>query len=191
MRKFAWSLFEVFQTVAIAVVAVFFVRTFIAQPFLVSGASMEPTFSNGDYLLVDELVFRFREPVRGEVLVFRYPGDDRSFYIKRVIGLPGERVVMRNGIVTVTRPARPDASGHSGGSSVPIVLPEPYVAQLVVAGDTDVTLGDGEYYVLGDNRGSSFDSRSWGSLPEDHIVGLVRMRLWPLSSALAFSAPSY
>lgn len=179
MRKVLWSLFEVFQTVAIAVVAVFFVRTFIAQPFLVSGASMEPTFSNGDYLLVDELVFRFREPVRGEVLVFRYPGDDRSFYIKRVIGLPGERVAIVDGIVTVTK------------DNVPIVLPEPYVARNVAAGDVDVTLRNGEYYVLGDNRGSSFDSRSWGSLGEDHIVGLVRIRLWPLSSALAFSAPTY
>ena len=179
MRKTLWSLFEVFQTVAIAVVAVFVVRTFIAQPFLVSGASMEPAFSNGDYLLVDELVFRFREPVRGEVVVFRYPGDDRSFYIKRVIGLPGERVTIERGTVIV----------RSGGEE--IVLPEPYVAQSLTSGDVDVTLGEGEYYVLGDNRGFSFDSRSWGPLAEDHVVGLVRMRLWPLSSALAFSAPAY
>ncbi|MFH0806564.1 MAG: signal peptidase I [Candidatus Brennerbacteria bacterium] len=179
MRKVLWSLFEVFQTVAIAVVAVFFVRTFIAQPFLVSGASMEPTFSNGDYLLVDELVYRFREPVRGEVVVFRYPGDDRSFYIKRVIGLPGERVTIVSGAVTVTK------------DGVPIVLPEPYVAKGLMAGDGDVTLGESEYYVLGDNRGFSFDSRSWGPLPNDHMIGLVRMRLWPFSSALAFSAPSY
>jgi signal peptidase I len=180
MRKVLWSLFEVFQTVAIAVVAVFVVRTFIAQPFLVSGASMEPTFSNGDYLLVDELVYRFREPVRGEVVVFRYPGDDRSFYIKRVIGLPGERVTIMNGTVTVT--------ANDGGS---VVLPEPYVAKNLTTGDVEVTLGESEYYVLGDNRGFSFDSRSWGPLPNDHMIGLVRMRLWPLSSALAFSAPSY
>lgn len=179
MRKILWSLFEVFQTVAIAVVAVFFVRTFIAQPFLVSGASMEPTFSNGDYLLVDELTFRFREPVRGEVVVFRYPGDDRSFYIKRVIGLPGERVVIKGNEVAVWR------------EGAPVVLSEPYVARGVVSGDIDVTLGAYEYYVLGDNRGFSFDSRSWGPLQDDHMIGLVRMRLWPFSSALAISAPSY
>lgn len=179
MRKVLWSLFEVFQTVAIAVVAVFFVRTFIAQPFLVSGASMEPTFSNGDYLLVDELTYRFREPVRGEVVVFRYPGDERSFYIKRVIGLPGERVTIMNGTVRVRK------SGEE------IVLPEPYAARSVTSGDIDVTLGDTEYYVLGDNRGFSFDSRSWGPLAEDRMVGVVRMRLWPLSSALAFTAPTY
>lgn len=179
MKKVFQSLFEVFQTVAIAVVAVFFVRTFVAQPFLVSGASMEPTFSNGDYLLVDELVYRLREPARGEVVVFRYPGDDRSFYIKRVIGLPGERILIRNGMVIVTK------------DGTEVALPEPYTAQGLTAGDTDVTLGAHEYYVLGDNRGFSFDSRSWGPLADDHVVGMVRMRLWPLSSALAFSAPSY
>ncbi len=179
MKKALWSLFEVLQTVAIAVVAVFVVRTFIAQPFLVSGASMEPTFSNGDYLLVDELTFRFREPARGEVVVFRYPGDDRSFYIKRIIGLPGERVMIRNGTVSVTK------------DDAEVVLPEPYISQTLTSGDIDVMLGAHEYYVLGDNRGFSFDSRSWGPLGDDHVVGLVRMRLWPLSSALAFSAPTY
>lgn len=179
MKKVLQSLFEVLQTVAIAVVAVFLVRTFIAQPFLVSGASMEPTFSSGDYLLVDEVVYRFREPARGEVVVFRYPGDETSFYIKRVIGLPGERVTITDGTVTVTKDGEP------------IVLPEPYVARSFTSTDVDVTLGETEYYVLGDNRGFSFDSRSWGPLPDDHMIGLVRMRLWPLSSALAFSAPTY
>ncbi len=98
----AWSLFEVFETFIIALVAVFVVRAFIAQPFLVSGSSMEPNFYDGDYLLVDELTYRFREPVRGEVVVFRYPGDERSYYIKRVIGLPGEDVRIEKGKVTVT-----------------------------------------------------------------------------------------
>lgn len=179
MRSALHSLLEVFQTVAIAVIAVFIVRTFIAQPFLVSGASMEPTFSNGDYLLVDEVTYRFREPVRGEVVVFRYPGDDRSFYIKRIIGLPGERVTIVNGTVTVAR------------GDERITLPEPYAAVAPGAGNVEVTLREGEYYVLGDNRGFSFDSRSWGPLARDHIVGVVRMRLWPLDSALAFTAPSY
>ena len=88
MKKFLWSFFEVIETVIIAVVAVVLVRMFIVQPFVVSGASMEPSFYNGNYLLVDELTYRFREPERGEVIVFRYPGDEKSFYIKRIIGLP-------------------------------------------------------------------------------------------------------
>ena len=92
MKKILWSLFEVFETVTIAVVAVILVRYFVVQPFVVSGASMEPTFYNGNYLLIDELSYRFRSPERGEVVVFRYPGDQKSFYIKRIIGLPGERI---------------------------------------------------------------------------------------------------
>ncbi|MBI2278886.1 MAG: signal peptidase I [Candidatus Brennerbacteria bacterium] len=179
MKKVLHALLEVFQTVVLAVVAVLFVRAFVAQPFLVYGASMEPTFSDGDYLLVDELTPRFRELARGEVVVFRYPGDERSFYIKRVIGLPGEHITIENDLVTVTK----------GGIST--VLAEPYVARNLAMGNVDVALRDGEYYVLGDNRGFSFDSRSWGPLADDHVVGLVRMRLWPFSSALAFSAPTY
>ena len=85
MRKALWSLFEIIETVAIAVVAVVLVRTFIVQPFVVSGASMEPTFYNGNYLLVDEMTYHFRSPERGEVIVFRYPGDISTFYIKRII----------------------------------------------------------------------------------------------------------
>ncbi len=179
MKRALWSLFEVVQTVAIAVVAVFLVRTFVAQPFLVSGASMEPTFENGDYLLVDELAYRFREPARGEVVVFRYPGDQRSYYIKRIIGLPGERVVIRDGQVEVFREGEEK------------VLREPYVAPLLKAGDFEATLKPGEYFMMGDNRNFSFDSRNWGPLTEAGIIGLVRFRLWPLGSAQAFAAPAY
>ncbi len=180
MKRILWSFLEVVQTVAIAVVAVFLVRTFVAQPFLVSGASMEPTFENGDYLLVDELAYRFREPARGEVIVFRYPGDERSFYIKRIIGLPGERVVVENGTVEIW-----NGDGEA-------VLHEPYLSPLARGGDLfDVTLGEGEYFMMGDNRNFSFDSRSWGPLARGDIMGFVRFRLWPLSAAQAFAAPSY
>jgi signal peptidase I len=168
MKRALWSFFEVIQTVAIAVVAVFLVRTFVAQPFLVSGASMEPTFENGDYLLVDELAYRFRAPERGEVVVFRYPGDERTFYIKRIIGLPGERVVMKNGEVEVFR------NGEEK------VLHEPYVAPASRAGDmVDITLKDGQYFMMGDNRNNSADSRYWGPLPRDLIKGRALCIYWP------------
>ena len=90
------------ETVAIAIVAVFLVRTFVAQPFLVSGSSMEPNFMNGNYLLVDEMTYDFRAPERGEVIVFRYPKDTSVYFIKRIIGLPGETVSINDGIVTIT-----------------------------------------------------------------------------------------
>jgi signal peptidase I len=180
MKKVLWSFFEILETVVIAVAAVFVVRTFVAQPFLVSGASMEPTFYNGDYLLVDEIAYRFREPERGEVVVFKYPGDHKSFYIKRIIGLPGERVVIENDMVTVY-------SKDKGEK----VLHEPYLGGNKTNGTVEVTLDGGKYFVMGDNRGFSFDSRSWGPVSTNELIGLVRFRLWPVNEAMAFSAPSY
>jgi signal peptidase I len=179
MKKLLWSLFEIAETIVIAVAAVFVVRSFIAQPFLVSGSSMEPTFSNGNYLLVDELTYRFREPERGEVVVFRYPQDTSSYFIKRIIGLPGETVEVKNGQVDILK------------NGVSQVLREPYVLQRAATADFSKTLGSDEYFVMGDNRSFSFDSRSWGPLPKDDVVGMVRFRLWPVSEAMAFTPPSY
>ncbi|MDI6820703.1 MAG: signal peptidase I [Patescibacteria group bacterium] len=179
MRKFLWSFFEIVETVTIAIIAVFLVRTFVAQPFLVSGSSMEPTFDNGNYLLVDELVYRFREPQRGEVMVFKYPGDHRSYYIKRVIGLPGERLVIDRGTVTVFR------NGEEK------ILQEPYLGSVKTTEYVEMELGSGQYFVMGDNRNFSFDSRIWGPINHSDIMGLVRLRLWPINEAQAFSAPVY
>ena len=179
MRKILWSVFEVAETVVIAVVAVFVVRSFVAQPFLVSGSSMEPSFQNGNYLLIDELTYRFREPERGEVVVFKYPNDPSSYFIKRVIGLPGETVKIRNGKVEIY-----------SGSAVKF-LDEYYINSGAPAGDLEKTLGVGECFVMGDNRDFSFDSRNWGPLPKSDLVGVVRFRLWPFNEAKAFSAPIY
>jgi signal peptidase I len=107
------------------------VRTFLAQPFLVSGASMEPNFSGGNYLLIDEITYRVREPQRGEVIVFRYPGDPSIYYIKRIVGLPQERVVIKNGEVDVYK---------KDGSEV--LLDEKYLPEgLTTKKDLDITLG--------------------------------------------------
>lgn len=180
MRKFLWSFFEVFESIAIAVVAVFFIRSFIAQPFLVSGSSMEPNFQDGNYLLVDEITYRFRSPQRGETIVFKYPGDRQSYYIKRVIGLPGEKIKAAGGKIF--------AYAQDGAA---IALDETYVARGSAVGDFERMLGPQEYFVLGDNRNFSFDSRSWGPLQKADIIGIARLRLWPVSSAQAFEAPAY
>jgi signal peptidase I len=179
MKKVLWSVFEVLETVVIAVAAVFIVRSFIAQPFLVSGSSMEPTFNNGNYLLVDELTYDFRSPERGEVIVFKYPNDPNTYFIKRVIGLPGETVSIKNNQIDVT--------GKDGTQ----ILHESYIVQKTDMADSVRTLGNDEYFVMGDNRNFSFDSRNWGPLPKGDIVGVVRFRLWPFNEAMAFSAPSY
>lgn len=180
MKKFLWSLFEVVETVAIAVIAVVLVRTFIAQPFLVSGSSMEPNFKDGDYLLVDELSYRFREPVRGEVVVFKYPGDHRSYYIKRIIGLPGERIVVKDDVVTVY--------GIDGKATK---LAEGYISGMSIPKNVDEQLKDNEYFVMGDNRDFSFDSRSWGPLTRDEVTGLVKFRLWPFNEVASFKPATY
>ena len=158
------------------------IRGFLVQPFLVSGASMAPNFEDGDYLLVDELTYRVRSPARGEVVVFRYPNDESTFFIKRIVGLPGERVVVKGGDVKIINKASPD--GFS--------LDEKYLeGSVLTSGSYDVKLGEKEYFLLGDNRSYSFDSRSWGPLFHDEIVGLVRLRLWPPASATVFAAPEY
>lgn len=173
LRRFLASVWETAEVVIIALITVFVIRTFIAQPFLVSGASMEKTFHNGNYLLIDEVTYRFREPQRGEVIVFHYPRNPKEYFIKRIIGLPHEKLTIANDTITIT-----SASGTEQ------TLTEPYVAGTTrTFGTTEVTLGENEYFVMGDNRGDSYDSRNWGPVQEDNIVGVARLRLFPFGEA--------
>lgn len=182
MKSFLYALREIIEIVLVAVLVVFGVRSFLVQPFLVSGASMEPNFHGGDYILINELSYRFREPERGEVVVFRYPGDEKTFFIKRIVGLPGERVVVTGGKLYVYNAA------HEEG----ILINEGYLPEdLVTIGEKDVTLGENEFFVMGDNRDASFDSRQWGPLKRSEVVGSVWVRLWPLNQVMAFEKPTY
>ena len=159
---------ELLKLVLLAVVVVVPFRLYIAQPFIVDGASMEPTFHTGNYLIVDEITYQFREPERGSVLVFRYPKDPKKHFIKRIIGLPGEMVSIKDGVVTIT------SSEHPSG----LVLDEPYV-ELEKKETLSYTLGIGEYFVMGDNRAQSADSRIWGAVPEKNIIGRPIIELFP------------
>jgi signal peptidase I len=183
MKRFLLNVWEVAEVVLIALVTVFFIRSFVVQPFLVSGASMEPTFSSGNYLLIDEITYRFREPQRGETVVFRYPGDITSFFIKRIIGLPGEMIEIRDNIVTITNP---------NGEQETLTIEEPYIKpETKTIGEKTTALGADEYYVLGDNRGNSFDSRNWGPLDKDDIIGVVRIRIFPFNKFGTLNTPIY
>lgn len=186
MRHFLISAVEVIEVALVALGAVFLIRTFLVQPFLVSGRSMEPNFDNGDYLLVDQLSYNFRSPRRGEVVVFRYPKDESTFFIKRIIGLPGDKVTIQSGKITVANAADPEGK----------LLEEEYLPTETMTasrpdGPSEFTVEEGKYLVLGDNRAQSFDSRDWGVLAENEIVGLVRLRLWPLRGFTVFAAPQY
>ena len=185
MRKTLASFLEIVEIIVIAVAAVFIVRTFLVQPFLVSGTSMSPNFSNGDYVLVDELTYRIRQPERGEIVVFHDPEDYGTYFIKRIIGLPGETIQIDNNTVTVFNVSNPKG----------FALDESYLPAGTVTSVPGVTdryvLSSSTYLMLGDNRTNSFDSRSWGALPAKNIVGLVRVRLWPLAAVQVFAAPQY
>ncbi len=143
-------------------------RFFVAQPFVVSGTSMQPGFQNKDYLIVDQLTYKFREPERGDVIVFRYPNDPKVFYIKRIIGLPGETVTVSDKEVFIERV----------GYTEKIKIDEPYIDSYRPIEDRKTLLSD-QYYVMGDNRLVSSDSRIWGPLDKDFITGRAFIRLLP------------
>lgn len=168
---------EVIKTVGFIFIAAFIIRAWLIQPFIVQGESMEPDFHEGDYLLVDQVSYRFGEPSRGDVVVFKAPPDPSENYIKRVIGLPGETIQLRQGKIFVTN------STHPNG----LELKEPYIlpgsTTLPESGETTWHLGKNEYFVLGDNRApdKSSDSRAWGSVPKDNLIGKTWLRAYPVS----------
>lgn len=165
-------LIEILKFTVIALAIVIPVRTYIAQPFIVSGASMDPTFETGEYLIVDELTYRFEKPERGQVIIFKFPRNTKTYFIKRIIGLPGETVDVRQGKVRILNDQYPEG----------IVLEEPYVSATHSVRDSfTVTLDANEYFVMGDNRAESSDSRSWGPLEEKFIVGRPIIRLLPVN----------
>lgn len=170
---------DLFTLALLIVIVVIPIRVFVVSPFVVDGASMHPTFENLDYLIVDELVYHFTAPKRGDVIVFRYPGDLSIFYIKRIIGLPGETVAINHGAVSITR---------TNGDKV--TLTEPYIVNEDATYTKSVTLNPGEYFVMGDNRPNSSDSRVWGPLPRKDIIGRVDLRLLPLSQSGFFPGAS-
>jgi signal peptidase I len=167
--KFLESAFkEILTFIVLAIIIVVPIRLFVAQPFVVEGESMHPTFESGNYLIVDELTYHLSDPKRGDVVIFRYPGDPSIFYIKRIIGLPGETVHIDHGQTTVTK---------TDGTTV--TLDESYVVSEDATYTQDTTLGPDQYFVMGDNRPRSSDSRIWGPLPKKNIVGRAYIRLLP------------
>ena len=160
-----------FAVVVIAVVLV--VRIFIAQPFVVSGTSMVPTFQNSNYLIIDELSYDFHAPHRGDVIVFHPPikGEESTYFIKRVIGLPGDTISIVNSVVTITNAQHPNGE----------TLTEPYITPDASNDNFTITVPAGQYFVMGDNRPASYDSRRWGLLPAKNITGRVVLRLFPFN----------
>jgi signal peptidase I len=160
---------EILRFSLIALIIVIPIRMFVAQPFIVSGASMQDTFHSGEYLIVDQLSYDFHKPNRGDVIVFRYPRDPSKFFIKRVIGLPGDTVNIEGSTVKITNKQFPNGK----------ILTEPYIKSMAPGATINEVLGDREYFVMGDNRDQSSDSRVWGVLQEERIIGRAYLRLFP------------
>ncbi len=178
--QFFWDLLKV---VCVSLAIIIPVRYFLIQPFYVKGASMEPSFYDHEYLIIDEISYRFSEADRGDIVVFKYPKDPSQYFIKRVIGLPGEKVEMVDNQIYIY----PNKVGMTK-----FMLDEKYIPDGVkTVGNKSWTLGPDEYYVLGDNREFSLDSRSFGPVFRDLIVGRVWLRGWPFWRFTHFSAVDY
>lgn len=171
---------EVIKIALLAGLTIGLVRYFLFKPFYVKGQSMEPTYLEHEYLIVDEISYRFRSPTRGEVVVFRSPVTQNEYYIKRVIAVPGERVSIDNNKVIIYNNEHPQG----------VVMTESYLEE-ETPGKVSLTLGPDEYFVLGDNRDASYDSRRFGAITSAHIVGRTWLRGWPLHRISTFEKPNY
>ncbi len=170
---------ELIKIALLAGITIGLVRYFLFKPFYVKGQSMEPNFHEKDYLIIDEISYRFRSPERGEVIVFKSPVG-KDFYLKRILGLPGERIRVENNKVIIYNEANPQG----------FVVEENYLAEKT-EGSINQTLGENEYFVMGDNRDASYDSRRFGPILTSDIVGKAWFRGWPFSRVSFFKKPNY
>lgn len=177
VSEFFW---EMVRVAIISLAIILPIRYFLIQPFYVKGASMEPNFYDHEYLIIDEISYRFNEPQRGDIVVFKYPKDVSQYFIKRVIGLPGDTIKVQDNAVYV-----------NGTKLNEAYLPDGTETSLPLRGYGDVTLAADEYFLLGDNRSQSLDSRVFGPVKRDYIVGRTWIRGWPFSRLTVFSTPEY
>src|SRR3989339_252434 len=176
-NKYLNFIWEVAKVVIISLAIIIPIRYFLIQPFYVKGTSMEPNFKQYEYLIINQLAYRLHDPVRGEVVVLRNPQDLSQFFIKRVIGLPGETVEVKNRHVYI--------NGKQLDEST-------YLASDVETwGNIKTTLGSNQYFVFGDNRAASLDSRIIGPITREEIIGKAWLRAWPFNRAVKFSSINY
>ncbi|MEI6627124.1 MAG: signal peptidase I [bacterium] len=184
-KAFFW---EMLKVVVISLAIIFPVRYYIIQPFYVKGASMEPNFRDKEYLIVDEISYYIGEPKRGDVIVFHYPNDPKQFFIKRVIGLPGERIKVENGQIFISSDQKAESFKLLDEKNY---LSDGVKTSLPPKGYSDTTLKEDQYFVLGDNRGASLDSRFFGPVDKKYIIGRTWLRGFPVDRFKIFTTPQY
>ena len=173
---------ELVKIAVLAGVTITLVRYFLFKPFYVKGASMEPNFFDHEYLIIDELSYRLREPARGDVIVFKYPYNPKEYFLKRIIGLPGETVKVSEGTITIYNTEHPEG----------LEIKESYLDSAIkTIGEKKITLGGDEFFVLGDNRDNSLDSRRFGPVDRSLIVCRAWFRGWPFNRMQTFNTPQF
>lgn len=183
LKRLGAFFLDTIQVIVFAVAIFLFVYLLILQPHKIKGLSMTPNFPDGEYLLTDKVTYRFHEPKRGDVIVFETPTSTTGEeFIKRIVGLPGDSVFVQNGRIYINTK----------------VLDEKYLTSDVItspgsflAEGQSVKVTDDQYFVLGDNRSHSSDSRSWGFVGKDKITGRAWLIYWPLSNAGTIMSPEY
>lgn len=165
-KKHGMYLGEILESVAIAVILAVIIRFFLFQPFYIPSGSMEPTLKPGDRIIVNKITYRFSQPRRGDIMVFKYPRDPSRDFIKRIVGLPGETLEIKDSVVYINNKK----------------IPQPYLPPGLQFGSFGpVNIPEGSYFMMGDNRNNSEDSRVWGTLPRENIVGKAMFIYWPLT----------
>ena len=179
IKSVASQLLDFLETIALAFVIFLVIDTFVMQPHVVKGNSMLPNFHTGERIFTESVGYRFGTPKRGDIIVFRYPYAPDNEYIKRIIGLPGDEIRLSAGGVTIIDALHPQG----------FTLKEPYLGRDVrttgkkfLPDNTTYKVPDNAYFVLGDNRQESSDSREWGSVPKNNLIGRVFVRYWPPSA---------
>ena len=180
IKSFIW---ETLKIIIISLIIILPIRYYVIQPFYVKGASMEPNFYDHEYLIIDELSYRFNLPERGDIVVFKYPKNPTDFFIKRIIALPNEKIEIQNNIIKIYNSENPngfilDESNY---------LPE----ENKMFDEVTFELNENEYFVLGDNRMSSLDSRRFGPITRSEIIGKTWLRGWPIDRFTVFKEIKY
>ena len=182
IKRAVAAIFDFLQSIVVVMAIMVMVYLFVMSPQEIKGASMEPSFIDGEYILTNKILYKIKDPKRGDVVIFKSPGNPDIDYIKRIIGLPGDTVMLRNDTMYVN------------GTEVE----EPYLSPgITIFGGSyldenqEIVVPEGEYFVMGDNRPHSADSREFGTIPKEDFIGKAILRYWPFSKLGVVPQPNY
>ena len=178
-------IFELIKVVVILTMLGYLSHVFVATLFVVDGASMEPSYHDKEYMMVNKIEYKLTQPKRGDVVVFKYPGEIKQKFIKRIIGLPGEKVQIKDGGVFIYNKQNPQGK-RLNESYINTITPTETGADMITR-----EIGPDEYFVMGDNRYNSSDSRIWGLLPKTNLIGRAWFIFWPTSYIGLVARPQF